>query len=127
MYLKHRHVIALATLTLIAAPFGIANATTATTIVPLMPTRDPLAHQNPMQSYLSTSMLPSIAGAESLIMTPLMQTKDLTAHEGRMQGFPWTKPYTGRHRPAHAVINIDPPLMVTKDPLAHEGDMEDYL
>lgn len=119
MHTKHRAVFAVALFCVAGLPLAASANTSAFT--PLMPTKDPVAHQVPMQSYAAADKVSS-SGAGTVIMTPLMPTKDRIAHRaGGMQVFSWFQPYGAKSSGRRSDDGVDAPLMPTKDPEAHRG------
>lgn len=110
----------------IALPFSVSSANTRIA-APLMPTKDPMAHSRPMQTYI-LSRQEAAARYNGAVMIPLMPTKDRQAHvHSAMQTFPWSQQYPAFGAPTPPLIKTESPLMPTKDPMAHEGPMQDYL
>lgn len=128
MHTTHRVTLALSLLFTTGLAFGNAQVNPSAIAAPLMPTKDPLAHQRIMQTYLLPERVPSVLYNRA-VMTPLMPTEDQLAHKSsEMQIFPWSIQYHARPPKAVPSIGVEAPLMPTKDPLAHGGKMqEDYL
>lgn len=125
-----RRLTPLAVALLFTAGIAVGNAyeSPLALAAPLMPTKDPLAHQRPMQSYLLPEAAPPVP-YNSTMMVPLMPTEDQLAHKSsEMQIFPWSIQYHVRPSKAGPSIGVEPPLMPTKDPSAHEDHIQqDYL
>ncbi|HKJ22209.1 MAG TPA: hypothetical protein VKA13_03905 [Gammaproteobacteria bacterium] len=128
MHSKQRLIFALLTVCAVGLPLGSASADTSTQSAPLMPTKDPMAHQRAMQGYLVPKEGLSV-GYNHGTMVPLMPTKDRLAHESSdMQLFPWSQQYRVTPSKTQGLIGVQSPLMPTKDPMAHQGSMQDdYL
>lgn len=128
MYSKRLVAISMLLICGLALPFSGSSANTQIVAAPLMPTKDPMAHSRPMQTYIIPERVLAVR-YNGAVMVPLMATKDRQAHANNsMQAFPWNQQYPAFRPTARPSINTEAPLMPTKDPRAHDGPMQqDYL